>query len=166
MLSGYFYILMSATIWFIAWMSPVVIPLSFLSHDTADDTLVSGVFDDILFQGLVWHNTTVNTMRPTQTGRYFADDIFKRIFLYEKVIISIRFSPKFFLKGPINDKSALVQIMAWRLPGDKSLSEPIMVYLTDVYICLFVLTTWWQIALMKTQAKLSSQFCLWDLIKD
>ena len=32
-------------------------------------------------------------------------------------------------KGPINNIPALVQIMAWRRPGDKPLSEPIMVSL-------------------------------------
>ena len=34
----------------------------------------------------------------------------------------------------MNDKSALVQIMAWRRSGDKPLSEPMMVYLTDAYM--------------------------------
>ena len=32
-------------------------------------------------------------------------------------------------KGPINNIPALVQIMAWRRPGDKPLSEPMMVSL-------------------------------------
>ena len=30
-------------------------------------------------------------------------------------------------KGPINNIPALVEIMAWRRPGDKPLSEPMMV---------------------------------------
>ena len=38
-------------------------------------------------------------------------------------------------KGPINNSPALVQIMAWRPPGDKPLSEPIMVRLpTHIYV--------------------------------
>ena len=35
-----------------------------------------------------------------------ADDIFKRIFLKENVIISIQFYLKFVSKGPIDNKSA------------------------------------------------------------
>ena len=35
--------------------------------------------------------------------------------------------------GPIKNKSALDQIMAWRRSGDKPLSEPMMVCLADTY---------------------------------
>ena len=38
-------------------------------------------------------------------------------------------SLKFLSKGPINNIPSLVQIMAWRRPGDKPLSEPMMVSL-------------------------------------
>ena len=51
------------------------------------------------------------------------------IFLYENVWIPIRISLKFVPKGPINIIPALVQIMAWCQPGDKPLSEPMMVRL-------------------------------------
>ena len=34
-------------------------------------------------------------------------------------------SLKFVPKGPINNCPSLVQMKAWRLPGDKPLSEPI-----------------------------------------
>ena len=78
-----------------------------------------------------------NTSRPRQNGRRFADDTFKRIFLNENVRISIKISLKFVPKGPINNNPALVQIMAWRLPGDKPLSEPMMVrLLTHIYASL------------------------------
>ena len=70
-----------------------------------------------------------NTLRPRQIGRRFADDTFKRIFLNENARISIKISLKFVPKGPINNNPALVQIMAWRRPGDKPLSEPVMVRL-------------------------------------
>ena len=56
-----------------------------------------------------------------------ADDIFKCIFLNENLSISIQISLKFVPKGPINNIPALVQIMAWRRPGDKPLSEPMMI---------------------------------------
>ena len=45
------------------------------------------------------------------------------------------FSLKFVPKGQINNIPALVQIMAWRRPGDKPLSEPMMVSLTT-HICV------------------------------
>ena len=77
----------------------------------------------------------VNTLRPTQNGRQFPDDIFKCIFLNENAWISIKISLKFVPKGPINKIPALVQIMAWRLSGDKPLSEPMMVSLLT-HICV------------------------------
>ena len=80
---------------------------------------------------LLW----VNTLRPRQNGRHFADDVFKRIFLNENVWISITISLKFVLKGPINNIPSLVQIMAWRRSGDKPLSEPTMESLLT-HICV------------------------------
>ena len=77
----------------------------------------------------------VNTLRPRQNGRHFADDTFKRIFLNENVRISIKISLKFVPKGPINNNPAWVQIMAWRRSGDKPLSEPMMVRL-PTHICV------------------------------
>ena len=41
-------------------------------------------------------------------GRYFPDDIFKCIFLYENVFISIKISPRFVPKGQINNIPSLV----------------------------------------------------------
>ena len=80
-------------------------------------------------------NHYINTLRPRQNGRSFTDDTFKCIFLNENVRISIKISLKFVLKGPINNNPALVQIMAWRLSGDKPLSEPMMVCLLT-HICV------------------------------
>ena len=73
---------------------------------------------------------TVNTLRPRHNGRHFADDIFKCIFLNENVWIPIKISMNCVPKGPIDNNPALVQIMAWRRPGDKPLSEAMMVSLT------------------------------------
>ena len=70
-----------------------------------------------------------NTLRLRQNGRHFADDIFKCIFLNENVWIPIKISLKFAPKGPIKNIQALVQIMAWRRPGDKPLSESMLVSL-------------------------------------
>ena len=74
-----------------------------------------------------------NTLRPRQNGRHFADDIFKCIFLNENVWIPIKISLKFVPKGQINKIPALVQIMAWRRPGDKPLSEPMVVIVYSPY---------------------------------
>ena len=71
----------------------------------------------------------LNTLRPRQNGRHFADDTFKRIFRNENVRILINISLKFVPKGLINNIPALVQIMACRRPGDKPLSEPMIVNL-------------------------------------
>ena len=78
---------------------------------------------------------SINSLRPRQNGRHFADDTFKRIFLNENARISIKISLKFFPKGSINNIPALVQIMAWRRPGDKPLSEPMMTIL-PTHICV------------------------------
>ena len=68
-------------------------------------------------------HTGINTLRLRQNGRHFPDDIFKCFFLNENVWISITISLKFVPKGLINNIPALVQIMAWRRPGDKPLSQ-------------------------------------------
>ena len=96
--------------------------------------------------------TSINTFRPRQNGRHFADDTFKRIFVNENVRILIEISLKFVSKGPINNILALVQIMAWRRPGDKPLFETMMVCL-PTHICasrpwwviLSLVTRFWQI---------------------
>ena len=67
--------------------------------------------------------------------RHFADDSFKCIFVNENMFISINILLKFIPKGPINKIPTLVQIMAWRRPGDKPLSEPMMVSLMTL-ICV------------------------------
>ena len=75
-----------------------------------------------------------NTLRQKQNGCHFADNIFKCIFSNENEWISLKISLKLVLKGPINNIPALVQIMAWRRPGNKPLSEPMMVSL-PMHIC-------------------------------
>ena len=77
----------------------------------------------------------INTLRPRQNGRRFADDTFKGIFLIENVRISIEISLKFVPEVRINNIPALVQIMAWRRPGDKPLSVP-MVVRSLTHICV------------------------------
>ena len=93
---------------------------------------------------MAWHLTLVcnfpslrnfNILRPRRNKRHFADGIFKSIFLNENARISLKISLKFVPKVRINNILALVQIMAWRRPGDKALSEPMMVSLLT-HICV------------------------------
>ena len=44
--------------------------------------------------------------------------------------ISLKFVPR----SPIDNKPALVQVMAWRRTGDKPLPEPMMTQFTDAYM--------------------------------
>ena len=78
----------------------------------------------------------VSTLMPRENVRHFSDDIFNYVFLNENVWIPIKISLKFVPKGQINHIPALVQIMVWRLPGDKPLSEPMLVSL-PTHICVF-----------------------------
>ena len=84
--------------------------------------------------------SSVNTLRPRQNGRHFPEAIFKWIFLNENVWISMKILLKFVPRGPINNIPVLVQIMAWQRPGDKPLSEPVLVSLL-MHICV----TWPQL---------------------
>ena len=76
-----------------------------------------------------------NTLRPKQNGHHFADDICKWLFLNENVWIPIKISLTFVPLGLINNIPVLVQIMAWRRPGDKPSSEPILVSLRT-HVCV------------------------------
>ena len=77
----------------------------------------------------------IYTLRLRQNRCHFADDIFKCIFLNEKVWTLIKIPLKFVPKGPINKNPALVQIMAWCRSGSKPLSEPMVVSLL-MHICV------------------------------
>ena len=99
-------------------------------------TSLDNVYPQFLFYDIPAHwDVKFNTLRPRQNGRHFPDDIFKWIFLNENVWISIKISLEFVPRGLINNIPALVQIMAWRRPADKPLSEPMMVSL-PTHICV------------------------------
>ena len=63
-----------------------------------------------------------------------ADDIFKCIFLNENYQIPLQILLKLVPGCPIDKKSSLVQVMAWRRTGEKPLPEPMMTQFTDAYI--------------------------------
>ena len=52
----------------------------------------------------------------------------------EKFCILIQISLKFVPKGPIDNSSALVRVMAWHQIDAKPLSEPMLTQFTDVYL--------------------------------
>ena len=72
--------------------------------------------DGALVYKVCWY---LNTLRPTQNWRYFTNDI------------ALKFVPKVW----IDNIPALVKIMAWHRPGDKPLSQPVLVSLLT-HICI------------------------------
>ena len=76
----------------------------------------------------------INSSLPWQNGCHVADDSFNLIFVNEKVCVTIRILLKFVPKSPIDKKSALVRVMAWRRTGDKPLPEPLLTQFTDAYM--------------------------------
>ena len=72
---------------------------------------------------------SINTLRPWQNGRHFADDIFKCIFFNENSWISNKMSMNYVCWSLIDNMAALVQIMAWRRRGDKpNLNQWLLIY--------------------------------------
>ena len=94
------------------------------------------------YDGENW--SVFNTLRQRKNGQHLTDNIFKCIFFNENVSVLIKISLKFVPKGPINNIPALVQIMAWRHPGNKPSSLPMMLVNWLVYVSLGLneLTHW------------------------
>ena len=63
-----------------------------------------------------------------------ADDNFKCIFLNENDQILIGISLKYVPGSPLDNKPALVQVMAWHQTGYKPLPELMLTQLTDTYM--------------------------------
>ena len=58
------------------------------------------------------------------------------VFLMKMLEFQFQFSLEFVPKGPVDNNSALVQIMACRLFGAKPLPEPMLSQFTDAYTAL------------------------------
>ena len=54
----------------------------------------------------------------------------------EKLCILIPISLRLVPEGPIDNKSALIQVMAWCWTHDKPLPEPRLTKFTDIYVAL------------------------------
>ena len=80
--------------------------------------------------------TEFNSFPPGQNGCHFTDDIFKRIFTNQKFCILIKISRKFVPKGPIDNKSALYQVMAWRQTDSNNTMGVLVLYC--VCVCVHV----------------------------
>ena len=63
-----------------------------------------------------------------------ANDNFKCIFFHENDTIPIRISLKFVPRSPIDNKPALVWVLAWRRTGDQPLPVPMLTQFSDVYM--------------------------------
>ena len=74
---------------------------------------------------LLYNPYRILTHWGRKDGRHFAEAI-QCIFLNAKCCIVIQISLKYVRNGPLTNKPSLVQIMVWRRPGDKPLSEPMM----------------------------------------
>ena len=90
---------------------------TFLGHrwQWTDITSLQSWFNIILVLGI--------RLTLTHWGRVKMAAIFKN----ENVWISIKVSLKFVPKGPINNIPTPIEIMAWRLPADKPLSETMVI---------------------------------------
>ena len=72
----------------------------------------------------------VETLGPEQHGQYFADDIFKCIFLNENHYILTEIQLNLVTKGLTDG-----ELVFWPLIGDKSLPEPMMTQFHDAIWC-------------------------------
>ena len=87
---------------------------------------------------IIWIGSIVSTIscfgQNGQNGRLYADDIFRCIFLNEKLFILIKISLTFIRRVSVDNIPALVQIMSWRRIGNKPLSEPMMTRFDDAWL--------------------------------
>ena len=60
--------------------------------------------------------------------------ISKNIFLEKNFCILIWIAPKFVPTGPIDNKSLLVEVNAWRRPGEKPFSELMLTQFPIAYL--------------------------------
>ena len=85
----------------------------------------------------VWEHLTelwiYYTLRAEQNDINFAEDI-SIAYSWMQFILRFEISLRFVAEGKINNKSPLVQIMAWHKTGAKPLPEPIMTQFIATYM--------------------------------
>ena len=62
-------------------------------------------------------------------------NILKQTFWKRNLCVLVKITLEFVSKGPIDNKSELIQVMAWHWTGNKPLSEPAMTHFPDAYGC-------------------------------
>ena len=117
------------------WRNPMLVWKQYIRQKPFSSRLICMVVVSWPLRASYWANSMdtqvcINTLRLRQKVGHVTDNNFRPIFLNENVRISIKIWELFVPKGPFNNILALVQIMAWRRPGDKPLSEPMMVRLS------------------------------------
>ena len=112
----------------------LVLPVLWKPSDNSCDVYLEHILSLHICQEPFLPGATFNSFPPGQNGHHFTDHIFKCIFLNENIRISIQILLKFVPKGPIDNKQALVEVMACRLFGTKPLPEPILTRFTDAYM--------------------------------
>ena len=86
---------------------------------------------------LLLHPCQVTAREPLLTllldkmAAILADDLFKCIFLNKNDRFLLWISLTFVPRSPIDNKPALVEVMAWRRTGDKPLPQPMLTQFTD-----------------------------------
>ena len=119
--------------YFLIWMI-VIKPMLNFKKNTSDVSISSCILVttvQIHNNYILFNNQLENNILASDPS---ADHIFEYIFLNKKWIWS-KISLKFVPKGLIINIPALVQTMAWCCPGDKPLSEPMVVRL-PMHICV------------------------------
>ena len=76
----------------------------------------------------IFANKRLTHLPLEKMAAFLADDIFNCIFLNWNDRIPIQMSLKYVPMSPIDNKPALVQVMAWCRTGDKPLPEPMMTH--------------------------------------
>ena len=95
------------------WTLVYIFPRSAVNLQTDTATLIVNL--DIY----VPHQQCLSSSFPGLNGPHFAGNIFKCIFLNEKVWFLTKISLKFLPEGSLGNNPALVQMMAWHWIGDK-----------------------------------------------
>ena len=111
-----------------------VTPLTLYMLNNFAFSILAGVWDGAGLWKPFSCGNAVNTLRLRKMAD-ISQTTFSNAFSWMNIWILINISLNYVPKGQINNIPALVQIMAWRRPGDKSLSESMMVSLLT-HICV------------------------------
>ena len=124
-------IIFTGMCWYLSWSS-----CWWWVNIGSGDGLISRGSEPLPFLPLPILRKTHAVIELTHWGQDKMAAIFQTTFLNAFSWMKIyEFQLKFhWNKGPINNIPAFVQVMAWRRPGDKPLSDPMMVKFTKAYM--------------------------------